>query len=75
MAKKKIVERKRKREVAQNCYFCGNRLIPDYKDIGALATFLTPRGKIVARRRTGVCAKHQRKLALAVKRARIMALA
>lgn len=66
--------RGKRRQVPQKCYFCEQDFDPDYKGMGDLATFLTPRGKIVSRRRTGVCAKHQRKLALAVKRARIMAM-
>lgn len=75
MPKKRIVARGKKRQAPQNCHFCEQDFNPDYKDMSALATFFTSRGKIVSRRRTGVCAKHQRKLALAVKRARIMALA
>ncbi|MBM4401702.1 MAG: 30S ribosomal protein S18 [Candidatus Cloacimonetes bacterium] len=75
MPKKKIVVRSRKRPTPQKCYLCERGFNPCYKDIAAVATLLSPRGKIVSRRRTGVCAKHQRKLALAVKRARIMAMA
>lgn len=46
----------------------------DYKDIDLLAQFITERGKIIPRRITGVSCYHQRLLALAVKRARYMAL-
>ncbi len=46
----------------------------DYKDADFLRRFLTDRGKIKARRRTGVCARHQRQLAVAIKRARHLAL-
>ncbi len=46
----------------------------DYKDPLLLRRFITDRGKIVPRRVTGVCAKNQRKLALAIKRARNIAL-
>jgi small subunit ribosomal protein S18 len=46
----------------------------DYKDIDTLLKFITERGKILPRRITGVSAFHQRKLALAIKRARMMAL-
>ena len=46
----------------------------DYKDIETLSKFITERGKIMPRRITGVCAFFQRRLALAVKRARHMAL-
>lgn len=57
------------------CYFCINGLNDvDYKDTRILQKFLSGYMKILPRRRTGTCMKHQRKLALAVKRARIMAL-
>ena len=46
----------------------------DYKDIDLLKLFITEQGKILPRRVTGVCAKHQRKLATEVKRARHLAL-
>lgn len=46
----------------------------DYKDIDLLAQFITERGKIIPRRITGVCCHYQRLLALAIKRARYMAL-
>jgi small subunit ribosomal protein S18 len=57
------------------CYFCKNRIHEiDYKDYELLRKFMTPRGKILPRRNTGTCAKHQRQLARAIKRAREMAL-
>ncbi len=46
----------------------------DYKQANMLERFLTDRGKISPRRRTGTCAKHQRQLAVAIKRARQVAL-
>jgi len=46
----------------------------DYKDIPRLKRYLTERGKISPRRASGTCAKHQRQLAIAIKRARIMAM-
>ena len=46
----------------------------DYKDIETLERFITERGKILPRRITGVSARHQRKLTLAIKRARMVAL-
>jgi small subunit ribosomal protein S18 len=57
------------------CAFCleKTRTI-DYKDVGMLRRHLTDRGKIRSRRKTGTCAKHQRRLAIAVKRARHLAL-
>lgn len=57
------------------CAFCADRTKEiDYKDVGRLRRFLSDRGKIEPRRKTGTCAKHQRRLALALKRARFMAL-
>ena len=56
------------------CPFCADKSVIDYKDITKLRKFVSERGKIEPRRRTGVCAKHQRSLALAIKRARFLAL-
>ncbi|MDL2238430.1 30S ribosomal protein S18 [Christensenellaceae bacterium OttesenSCG-928-K19] len=57
------------------CAFCADKMDSiDYKDIARLRKFLTERGKITPRRASGTCAKHQRQLAVAIKRARVMAL-
>ena len=57
------------------CVFCKSKSkFIDYKDIETLKTIITPNGKISPRRATGTCAKHQRELAVAIKRARFMAL-
>lgn len=56
------------------CKFCTQKLKIDYKDGDALRRFTTERGKILPRRITGTCAKHQRPLAVAIKRARTLAL-
>jgi len=56
------------------CKFCTQKLKIDYKDVDALRRFTTERGKILPRRITGTCAKHQRELAVHVKRARVIAL-
>ncbi|GHU25245.1 30S ribosomal protein S18 [Spirochaetia bacterium] len=56
------------------CRFCTQKLKIDYKDADTLRRFVTERGKILPRRITGNCAKHQRAVAAAVKRARIIAL-
>lgn len=55
------------------CKFCAQKLKIDYKDPETLKRFITERGKILPRRITGSCAKHQRGLALAIKRARSLA--
>lgn len=57
------------------CYFCVNAIKDiEYKQWQTLQRFTSSYGKIVPRRRSGVCMKHQRKLAQAIKRARFMAL-
>lgn len=53
------------------CYFCvNNKLVVDYKDFNTLRRFVSSYMKIAPRRRSGLCAKHQRQVAGAVKRAR-----
>ena len=56
------------------CRFCTNKNEPDYKEIDILRRFVTERGKILPRRITGTCAKHQRHLAKEIKKARVIAL-
>jgi small subunit ribosomal protein S18 len=57
------------------CQFCADRdLAIDYKDVETLSKFITDRGKILPKRVTGACAIHQREIARAIKRARIVAL-
>jgi small subunit ribosomal protein S18 len=57
------------------CYFCVEKTDHvDYKNVDLLRRFVSDRGKIRPRRQTGVCAKHQRRLSVAIKRARHMAL-
>ena len=57
------------------CRFCTDKeIVIDYKDSKTLKNFVTERGKIVPRRIYGTCAKHQRQLATAIKRARTIAL-
>jgi small subunit ribosomal protein S18 len=67
---------RRRRKV---CVFCGDKEAPkktvvDYKDTAKLKRYVSERGKILPRRITGNCAKHQRALTVAVKRARHVAL-
>lgn len=56
------------------CRFCTQKLKINYKEPDALRRFITERGKILPRRITGTCAKHQRSLAVEIKRARALAL-
>ena len=62
------------KRLSKVCFFCENKLNPDYKEVETLKQFITGRGKIVARSKTGVCRKHQKKLAVAIKRARHLVL-
>ena len=64
-----------KQEKIKTCLYCNNnKLVVDYKDIGTLRRFVSSYMKIAPRRRSGLCAKHQRQVAGAVKRARQSAL-
>ena len=56
------------------CVFCGKDNTIDYKDTAKLKRYVSERGKILPRRITGNCAKHQRALTVAIKRARHIAL-
>ena len=56
------------------CVFCGENNTIDYKDTAKLRKYVSERGKILPRRVTGTCAKHQRAITVAVKRARHIAL-
>ncbi|MEA2063043.1 MAG: 30S ribosomal protein S18 [Gemmatimonadota bacterium] len=57
------------------CYFCENKIDNiDYKDEKVLTRFVNERGKIIARRTSGACARHQRQFSVAIKRARFLAL-
>lgn len=57
------------------CSFCVDKIDSiDYKDTGKLRRFITERGKIVPRRISGNCARHQRQVTTAIKRARLVAL-
>ncbi|NLK00213.1 MAG: 30S ribosomal protein S18 [Clostridia bacterium] len=65
-------DRRRRRKV---CSFCVEKATSiDYKDVGRLKKYVTERGKIVPRRISGNCARHQRQLTTAIKRARLVAL-
>ncbi|MEN9524468.1 MAG: ribosomal protein small subunit ribosomal protein [Candidatus Parcubacteria bacterium] len=59
----------------KQCYFSQHNIKHiDYKDTEVIKKFLNPHGRLLSRKRTGVAAKYQRQLAMAVKRARFMAL-
>ncbi|MDA1353581.1 MAG: 30S ribosomal protein S18 [bacterium] len=67
----KLKRRKRRRV----CNFCVDKMdVVDYKDINRIKRYVSERGKINPRRNSGVCAKHQRRLSEAIKRARFIGL-
>ena len=56
------------------CLFCQEKSTIDYKEVNKLKKFISEGGKMLPRRMTGTCAKHQREVAIAIKRARVAAL-
>ena len=74
-AKPDSAKRRPMRRRKKVCVFCGKEMGDiDYKDVNKLRRYVSERGKILPRRITGNCAKHQRALTVAVKRARHIAL-
>ena len=75
MAERNDRPQRARRPKKKVCAFCAEKSNGiDYKDANKLRKYITERGKIAPRRGTGCCAKHQRELAVAIKRARGMAL-
>ena len=79
MARERETETKRPRRdreviVKRDCKLCMDQIAIDYKQADLLKKFMTERGRILPRRFSGNCAKHQRQLATAIKRARAMLL-
>lgn len=74
MKRKTTGRRVRKIIVPSECYFCKEKIEPWYSDTSNLRKFVTERGKIKPRSHTGLCSKHQRRLTLAIKHARHIAL-
>lgn len=69
------MRRDRRKGKKRICSFCVDKIaVVDYKDVPRLKKYVTERGKIIPRRISGNCARHQRMLTTAIKRARIMAL-
>ena len=74
MRGRSMMRKRMHRKRRKICFFCTNKVNPNYKSEAVLKRLTTERGKIVPRRMTGTCAKHQRKLATAIKRARHIAV-
>ena len=60
--------------VPVNCPFCKNKTTPDYKDADTLRRYTSDRAKLQGKSRTGLCSKHQRRISIAIKRARHLGL-
>jgi len=71
---RKTSRRRRKISVPKACFFCKPSTEPYFFDTSILQRFLTQRGKIIPRSRNGLCAKHQKKVALNIKYSRHLAL-
>lgn len=75
MRSKRVQKRKSYYQKRKVCRFCSDKnLAISYKDFNTLRYFVSERGKIIPRRISGTCAKHQRRIAMAIKRARVMSI-
>ncbi|MBI5044539.1 MAG: 30S ribosomal protein S18 [Candidatus Levybacteria bacterium] len=74
MAYKKTIKPRRKIIAPKKCAFCEDKKVPVYSDVGSIQKYITDRGMMIGRVRTGLCAKHQRRLTDAIKYARHLAL-
>lgn len=72
--KPKRSQSRRRFRPLDDCSFCKGKFQPDYKEADKLARFITDRGEIAPRGRIGTCAKHQRRVATEIKKARYLAL-
>jgi small subunit ribosomal protein S18 len=74
VSKKRNAAKKERRPKRKICNFCADKIADiNYKDVTRLRKYISERGKILPRRISGSCAKHQRLLTVAVKRARVIA--
>lgn len=75
MPKKQMTRRPKRKIIAPKvCFYCEEKKEPWFDDTSSLSKFVTERGKIIGRVRSGLCALHQRRLTAAVKYARHLAL-
>jgi small subunit ribosomal protein S18 len=74
-SKRKTTRRKRPiKKLSESCPFCEENKEPDYKDYKKLSKYLSDRAKIYGKEKSGLCTKHQRRLAVQIKRARHLGL-
>ena len=74
MKKKKFIRKNIKSNVPKKCYFCSEKKEPDFSDTQVLSRFTTERAKIIGKDRSGLCAKHQKRVTISIKHARHLAL-
>lgn len=75
MSDQKQFERRFKKPRRKVCIYCADKIEKlDYKDVARLRKYISERGKILPKRMTGGCSKHQRNVTIAIKRARHLAL-
>ena len=75
MAKSRQPKRRiQKVNAPKNCYFDEEKKEPSFSDTATLQRFITERGKIIPRSRSGICSKHQKTLTTEIKHARFLAL-
>ncbi len=75
MPKKKQTQKRIKKQLTpRNCPFCATKINPNFLDVKQLEKYVTERGKILSAARTGICTLHQRRVTIAVKHARHLAL-
>lgn len=74
MAKKQVARKIKKIISPKNCVYCDEKREPWFSDTKTLEKFVTERGKLLSRARTGLCAKHQRRVTTSIKHARHLAL-
>jgi len=67
-------QKKRIRRSKEPCYFCINEMEPDYKDVEKMQKYVSKKGRIISRWQTGLCQKHQKRLAAQIKRDRHLGL-
>jgi small subunit ribosomal protein S18 len=70
MFRKKYKSSSRMKSVAENCIFCNTKTEPNYQDVNSLEKYVSERGKIIGKAKSGVCSKHQRAIGIEIKRAR-----
>ncbi len=69
-----MIQKKKIIRVARNCQFCKEKKEPTFKEVAMLSRYISERGRILSHDRTGVCSKHQRAMATAIKQARHLAI-